>query len=198
MMKTVLYLFIISTSITASISSSIFRLYSEDEMELCYGKVYIDWLHNMINIKYHKSYIPFRYTFVNSTFSVDEVNDYIFFTRSIFLKHRYSSSNASLVITLTGNVQKHNLDQCSVNISCFIKNLITYTSTSLTSKDRRSYSLRHLSSCVIVMGYDTIMQYNDDQLDDLSDTYGFTIYLLFITSILIVLVYTINKIKMNS
>ncbi|AOP31853.1 type I membrane glycoprotein [Volepox virus] len=195
MMKTAVTLLIILVSVNAS---SIFRLYSEDEMELCYGKLYVDWSHNMIDIRYPPSYIPFRYTFVNSKFTVNEVNDHVSFTRCIFLKHRYSSLNTSLVITVTGNIQKHNLDRCSANISCFIKNLITYTSTALTSNDRRQYSLRHLTSCVVVMGYDTIIQYNDDQIDDLLDTYDFTIYLLFTASVLIVLVYTINKIKMNS
>ncbi|AKJ93793.1 type I membrane glycoprotein [Raccoonpox virus] len=195
MKKIISSLFIILISIV-SIQSSIIRLYSEDEMELCYGNLYVDWSHNMINIKYLPSYIPFRYNFVNSTFSVDEVKDYVFFTRSLFLKHRYSSSNTSLVITLTGNVYKQH-DQCSVNVSCFIKNLITSTSAILTSKDGRLYTVNHQKSCVIVMGYDTILQYRD-QIHDVSDAYDFTIYLLSTVSILIVLIYVINKIKMNS
>ncbi|QED21216.1 putative type-I membrane glycoprotein [Borealpox virus] len=185
-----------------SCTSSIFRLHSDDELELCYGKLQFDKLSN-VNIKYIPEYIPYRYNFINSTLTVDEAKKYnVVFTRSSFLKYRYASNlDTSVVVALTAHL-KYNDVQCLVNVSCFIKNLMTHTSTILTSK-YATYSLRR-SRCNIIIGYDSIIWYKDNNISDhyneelyYNGIYDFTAICMLIASTVIVLVYFLKRIKMN-
>ncbi|AUL80628.1 putative type-I membrane glycoprotein [Vaccinia virus] len=135
-------------------SSSIFRFHSED-VDLCCAHLYFDRVYNVVNIKYNP-HIPYRYNFINRTLTVDELDDIVFFTHGYFLKHKYGSFNPSLVVALSGNL-KYNGIQCSVNVSCLIKNLATSTSTISTSK-HKTYSL-HRSTFITIIGYDSIIRY---------------------------------------
>ncbi|ARR29858.1 CPXV180 protein [Cowpox virus] len=173
-------------------SSSIFRFHSED-VELCYGHLYFDRIYNVVNIKYNP-HIPYRYNFINRTLTVDELDDNVFFTHGYFLKHKHGSLNPSLIVSLSGNL-KYNDIQCSVNVSCLIKNLATSTYTILTSK-HKTYSL-HRSKCIIIIGYDSILWYKDIY-DKYNDIYDFTAICMLIASTLIVSIYVFKKIKMNS
>ncbi|QEQ49507.1 Type I membrane glycoprotein [Orthopoxvirus akhmetapox] len=201
MRKWSLYILMISIIPVLAYTSSIFRLHSDDELELCYGNLRFDKRSNVVNIKYIPEYIPYRYNFINSTLTVDEVkNDNVVFTRSSFLKYRYASNlNTGLVVALTGHL-KYNDMRCSVNVSCFIKNLMTHTSTILTSK-HVTYSL-YRSRCIIIIGYDSILWYKDNISDHYNDVYyngiyDFTAICMLIASTVIVLVYVLKRIKMN-
>ncbi|UUV52864.1 Type-I membrane glycoprotein [Monkeypox virus] len=195
MMKWIISILTMSIMPVLTYSSSIFRFHSED-IELCYGNLYFDRIYNnVVNIKYIPEHIPYRYNFINRTFSVDELDDNVFFTHGYFLKHKYGCSlNPSLIVSLSGNL-KYNDIQCSVNVSCLIKNLTTSTSTILTSK-HKTYSL-YRSMCIAIIGYDSIIWYKYIN-DRYNDIYDFTAICMLIASTLIVIIYVFKKIKMNS
>ncbi|DAA80663.1 TPA_asm: type-I membrane glycoprotein [Variola virus] len=194
MMKWIISILTMSIMPVLVYSSSIFRFRSED-VELCYGNLYFDRIYNnVVNIKYIPEHIPYKYNFINRTFSVDELDNNVFFTHGYFLKHKYGSLNPSLIVSLSGNL-KYNDIQCSVNVSCLIKNLATSTSTILTSK-HKTYSL-HRSKCITIIGYDSIIWYKDIN-DKYNDIYDFTAICMLIASTLIVTIYVFKKIKMNS
>nr|SMZ64717.1 putative type-I membrane glycoprotein [Cowpox virus] len=192
MMKWIISILTMSIMPVLAYSSSIFRFHSED-VELCCGHLYFDRIYNVVNIKYNP-HIPYRYNFINRTLTVDELDDNIFFTHGYFLKHKHGSLNPSLIVSLSGNL-KYNDIQCSVNVSCLIKNLATSTYTILTSK-HKTYSL-HRSKCIIIIGYDSILWYKDIY-DKYNDIYDFTAICMLIASTLIVSIYVFKKIKMNS
>ncbi|AST09354.1 type-I membrane glycoprotein [Murmansk poxvirus] len=122
-----------------------------DESDFCYGSLYFNWIGSDIKLKYEPVYKPPWYNFINMTSSINKLDDYYIFKRGIFIEYRYGP-NIPISIEITTKLKINN-NHCLANITCYINNFISDTTTVLSRMNSTHKYYPLTRSCIVPIGY---------------------------------------------